>query len=386
MAASKRRRKTETEPKASNAVSPSDPGQTSGESATPPGPEALGDTSVAAINYEENDADAVAPMNPKIRLRHVAEFRLHLIVTSATGQREYQAIEGQHVHARMTERDIFDLNGPGTYRVSWYRTDRQANGSSNKALYGWREFTLRPPASEADKYPDFQPPGAVQVRPLPGRPQAIADNQRIVPDGFDSVHQWVFSQLDTARMDREELMLRLDKAMETIVTLSAKNGEMATQNASLAASIVSTLHESNKRDITSRLELAKENMDIRYALMQSQGGGGFEKMLAQYAGRIADRFIPAGNAKPDQITSTLDKVDKTLPKLGNVADRMPAIEARLARMDAFFTRAEPMFRKLEMMTGSAEAPADGATQPTADGSSAPSVPVTDAAMPDSVDV
>ena len=362
------------------------PGKTPGDesggataTAEPP-PEIAPDTSVGAINYEEADADVAAPMNPRVRLKTVVAFRLHLVVVGPSGDRQYHQIEGPAVHARMTERDVYDLNGPGTYRASWYRPDKRANGVSGVALCGVHEFTLHMTPGDAERFPG-QPPNAVNIRPMPGRPNAIAETQRIVPDGFDSVHQWVFMQLDVARMDREEILSRLDKAFDTIVALSSKNGEMATQNAALAASIVSTMHAANQRDIDSRLGMARELVDMRQAMLQMQGSGGMEKLVAQYAARLADRFIPPTNAKPDAIANTLDKVDKTLPKLNGVADEMTAMKAQMAEVQSFLREARPAMRKLSAMTGGEEG---APTEPEPTPAASPQPTAHDA--PESVDV
>jgi hypothetical protein len=345
------------------------PPNTAGDAPDGIAPPASADTTVATSNYEEHDAGETAPLDARVRLKYVAKFTLHSRRIDAGGV-QWDACEHEEVDERITGRKIFVLYGPGRYRAIFYKRSKGMKGANGLSRYSVIEFTIRPTlaaAAPAGGAPAGELPapghgGGAPVIVRTSSPAAvISQTERVVPNGFDSTAHWVFSQLDVARADREELTKLVRDAFAAIVSLSAKNAEAATANVALAATIAHNTHEMHKADIQTRTDNATRLVDMQMQLANALNSGGLVRALMPAAQRLADKIIPPGNAKPDQVSATLEKVDKDLPKLAAAADQLNSLQGQLRELGSFAAEVRPLLPALRAMhAGGAPAAAEAA--------------------------
>lgn len=322
-----------------------------------PAVEPQGDTTVANSNFEEHEDGDRAPMNYRVRLKQVCAFKLETVVKNAAGDMQYDRLEHEQINEKMTEREVAALCGPGTYRATWFKLSKALKGERGRVVYQIHEFTTRSPANAVAPPPAS---AAAVVTPHHPRGDALASDERLVPYMHDTWSQWMYVQMDTARADRTQIMGTMERLVTVLESVSAKNAEMATQNSALAASMVTAMHAASSKDLELRTRMAGEVIDMRMAMANN---GGIEKMVAQFAQRLGDRFLPADGSPGvvgagAKMSATLDKVDKTMPKLDGMANELPAIKAQLAELGAFIREARPALRQLSAMTGGEPAAAD----------------------------
>ncbi|HVY65953.1 MAG TPA: hypothetical protein VHH11_14115 [Gammaproteobacteria bacterium] len=316
----------------------------------------LEDTTLADAARLEYDDDDVSPINPAVRLKLVADYKLERRIIQAGREHRVQ-MTGGGISAGMSKDDVGRLCGAGEYVYTWYRAAKASGDATRPRLerYKISVFSVDVARDSA------QPAGADVVAMVPGGATPLAvttmgHDEKLVPASLTINEQWFARYTDQLESVLGRVAALAEKQSESLAQMLAKASEQNAQVLALSTRMVDAMYAQGLNEFNHRMVMGGKILDLEKEAAQ---GSLIEKVVGPAAKRITDRLIPETSAKPDEIAQTLADVRSVIPtvrEIGALAPQMRELGGMAPKLKQMLA-AIPDASSVETTENTTESPA-----------------------------